>query len=82
MKKLLKRILVAIGLQAKKRSYAQAVATADRLHAKTRQKCLVFFAKGEFKVVTKSAIRSGKKNGYFKGLNYADIEKRALYAKG
>lgn len=79
---LLKKLFVAIGLKAKKRSFDDAVKTADKLHLKTKQKCLVFFSKGEFKVVTKKQLRSGKREGYFKGLSYAEIEKRALYAKG
>lgn len=79
---LLKKLFVAIGLKAKKRSYADAVAIADKTHAKTKQKCLVFYWNGEFRMITKRGIRNGKKNGYFKGLSYAEIEKRALYAKG
>jgi hypothetical protein len=79
---LLKKILVAIGLKAKKRSYDEAVKLADKMHAKTKQKCLVFYQGGSFMMITKRGIRNGKKNGYFRGLSYADIEKRALYAKG
>lgn len=82
MRKLLFKILKSIAVKFRKRSYADAVAIADKLHGKTGQKVLVFFSKGEFKAVTKQAIRDGKKRGFFKGLDYSAIEKRALYVKG
>ena len=82
MRKLIIKLLTKIGLRFKKRSYHDAVKKADDLYKKTGQKCMVFYTGGEFKVVTKQSIRSGKRKGYFKGLDYAEIEKRAMYVAG
>lgn len=79
--KLFIKLVLGVAVMFRKRSFREAIARAEEIRKETRQKCLIFFTKGEFKVVTKRQIRDGKRNGYFKGLSYADIEKRALYVK-
>jgi hypothetical protein len=82
LRNILKRVLKVIGVKARKRDFAEAVKTADALHKRTNQKCLVFYTGGEFRVVTKKQLRDGKKIGYFKGMEYSDIERRAMYVAG
>lgn len=60
------------------KSLENAKKEAADVHTRTGQKCLIYLLNGEYKVFTKNQIRDIKhKQGKFKGLSYADIEKRA-----
>jgi hypothetical protein len=77
-----KWILLRVGVRFRIKSYKDAVVEAEKLHAKTKQKVLVFYSGSDFRMVTKKTIRQGKRNGYFNGESYADIERRAIFCKG
>lgn len=65
---------------ARRRSFKQAVATADKLRAKDFKKYFVIFLNGEFRVYSKQALKYMHKQGVFKrGINYRQVEKLVYY---
>jgi len=77
---MIKKLLAALQLWARKKTYRKAVKTANKEHAETGRKVFVVLFKGEFVALTKKKLKQLRASGQMSNDAVKQIEKFAVYS--